>query len=183
MILAVDVDYRADGSAIAAGMWLRHWSSDAAERTVIRRIEQVLPYRTGFFFERELPCILDLLSDMATKPETIVIDGCVWLGPDRCAGLGAHLFEALDQAVPVVGVAKTRFKDTPPSTEIFRGGSSRPLFVTAAGMNEDIARAQVGSMHGRYRVPTMLRAVARACRENWRAAPGEKDNYVYSIAL
>lgn len=165
MILAVDVDYRTDGGAVAAGMLLENWSSDVAERTVIRRIAHVLPYRPGFFFERELPCILDLLSDMEATLETIIVDGYVWLGVDRRAGLGARLFKALDHAVPVVGVAKTRFNDTPPRTEIFRGGSSRPLFVTAVGMDEDIARTQVRSMHGRFRVPTMLSAVDRACRD------------------
>lgn len=165
MILAVDVDYRRDGSAVAAGLQLRNWSSDVAERTVIRRIEQALPYRPGSFFERELPCILGLLSDMTMKPGTIVIDGYAWLGPDRRAGLGAHLFKALDHAVPVVGVAKSRFNETPARTEIFRGSSSRPLFVTAVGMDEDVARAQVRSMHGRFRVPTMLSAVDRACRD------------------
>lgn len=164
MILAVDVDYREDG-AVAAGILFRDWPSDVAQQTFIRRIGQVSPYRPGFFFERELPCIQDLLSDMAAKPETVIVDGYVYLGADRRAGLGAHLFRALDEAIPVVGVAKTRFRDTPPRTDVFRGGSSRPLFVTAAGMDEDVAKDRVRAMHGPFRTPTMLFAVDRACRD------------------
>ena len=165
MILAVDVDYRLDGGAIAAGVLFRDWPSDVAQQTLIRRIGQVSPYRPGFFFERELPCILDLLSDMAVKPETVIVDGYVYLGAERRAGLGARLFEALGETVPVVGVAKTRFGDTPRRTEVFRGGSARPLFVTAAGMDEDVARDRVRSMHGPFRTPAMLSAVDRACRD------------------
>ncbi len=165
VILAIDIDYRQDGSAAAAGVLFDEWTSGSIVQTATRRIPQVLPYRPGKFFERELPCILEILSVLMLTPETIIIDGYVWLGSDRRPGLGAHLFQALAGAVPVVGVAKTRFADTPPECAVFRGSSARPLFVTAAGMDEEVARTLVRSMDGDNRMPAMLRAVDRLCRE------------------
>jgi len=167
-ILAVDVDYRPDGAAIAAGVAFADWRSDRVETTVLRRIDQVAPYRPGYFYQRELPCILALLSDLPIEPQTIVIDGHVWLGASRQAGLGAHLHAALNGAIPVVGVAKTRFRDTPAETEVLRGHSARPLYVTAAGVDEALARMAVRSMAGSGRMPTMLSAVDRACRSAFR---------------
>ncbi|MFY0538676.1 hypothetical protein [Nannocystis pusilla] len=41
-----------------------------------------------------------------------MIDGHVWLGPDR-PGLGVHLHRALGEAIPVVGVAKNPFRGRP----------------------------------------------------------------------
>lgn len=35
MILAVDVDYRTDGSTVAVGIKLQNWTSNVAEQTVI----------------------------------------------------------------------------------------------------------------------------------------------------
>jgi deoxyribonuclease V len=164
MHLAVDVDYRAQGGAVAAGVLFGDWASDIAEGTLVRHIAAVEPYRPGRFFERELPCILALLEDLPGRPETIVIDGYAVLGPDRRDGLGAHLFRALKGAIPVIGVAKTRFRDTPAEAEVRRPGSSRPLYVTSVGVAEAAARSCVRSMHGAHRIPTLLAAVDRACR-------------------
>ena len=62
---------------------------------------------TGEFYRRELPCLLAVLQNIP-KPDVIVIDGYVWLGSGH-SGLGAHLYDALNQTGAVVGVAKSRF--------------------------------------------------------------------------
>ena len=62
MLLAVDVDYRPDGSAVASGILFADWRSGTVEATFIRRIAAVQPYHPGRFFERELPCILAVLD-------------------------------------------------------------------------------------------------------------------------
>ena len=49
-----------------------------------------------------------------------MIDGYVMLG-DR-PGLGQHLFESFGGRIPVVGVAKSKHKDSP-VIEVLRGGS------------------------------------------------------------
>jgi deoxyribonuclease V len=164
MLLAVDVDYRADGSAVAAGVLFADWASGVIEDTLIRRVPSAQPYRPGHFFERELPCILAVLDDLPGRPEAILIDGHVVLGGARRDGLGAHLFKALNGAIPVIGVAKSRFRDTPVEAEIRRGNSIRPLYVTSLGISADVARHCVRSMHGEHRIPTVLGAVDRACR-------------------
>ncbi|MEM8974742.1 MAG: endonuclease V, partial [Pseudomonadota bacterium] len=95
MLLAVDVDYKNDSRAVAAGVVFRAWSSGTIEAVVHQDISAVRPYQPGRFFERELPCILALLETYSRPVETIIIDGYVYLGSDRRDGLGACLFDAL----------------------------------------------------------------------------------------
>lgn len=172
MILAVDVHYHSDSTATAAGVLFREWHSDTADQVVAHQIGQVAPYRPGYFFERELPCLLALISKLDTRPDLVIIDGYVWLGADHGPGLGAHLHAALRGAIPVIGIAKTRFHGTPPGTEVIRGLSARPLFVTAAGIDAETAKSLVRSMHGQFRMPTMLSEVDRACRLAMQASEG-----------
>lgn len=162
--LAVDVHYRDDGSALAAGILFANWETDAVARETAVTIPTVSAYVPGRFFERELPCILALVESLDTAPATIVIDGYVTLGPDERPGLGAHLFEALDRKIPVIGVAKNRFRDTPPSAELLRGRSARPLYVTSAGIAQEEAKRRVASMHGTGRIPSLLAAADRLSR-------------------
>ncbi|TDR87958.1 endonuclease V [Enterovirga rhinocerotis] len=164
MILAVDVDYGTAGGAVAAGLLFDDWGAARADRVIIRTLDEVGEYRPGRFFERELPCILAVLED-AEAPELIIVDGYAWLGAERKPGLGARLHGLV--GLPVIGVAKTPFAGTPADAAVLRGRSSKPLFVTAAGMDETLARARVAAMHGPHRVPTLLRAVDRACRTGW----------------
>lgn len=165
MHLAMDVDYREDGGALAAGALFPDWGAAQAERFVIRRLERVAPYRPGRFFERELPCLLAVLEASPCLPETILIDGYVTLGAEKRDGLGAHLFAALNGEIPVIGIAKTRFHEAPADTEVLRGTSLKPLYVTSLGLAPEAARATVRAMHGAHRIPTILAAVDRACRE------------------
>lgn len=165
MHLAVDVDYRDDGSAAVAGILFSDWRSAAIDDTVAVRVAAVRPYVPGRFFERELPCILALLDTLGSRPQTVVIDGHVTLDGAGRPGLGAHLFAALGGASAVIGVAKSRFRDTPAEAEVLRGRSRQPLYVTSAGIDAPEARALVRSMHGPHRVPTILAAADRACRK------------------
>ena len=79
-------------------------------------------------------------------------------------GLGAHLYEALNREVPVIGVAKTAYVTTGPLWPVLRGKSLRPLFVGAAGMDAATAAEHIRRMHGASRTPTMLNRVDRLCR-------------------
>ncbi len=112
-------------------------------------------YQPGRFFERELPYLADALARFVSA-EIVIVDGYVWLAPGR-AGLGAHL-HALDPARPVIGVAKTAFAGAD-AIEVVRGASTRPLYVTAAGMDPRGAAAHVRAMHGEFRIPTLLARV------------------------
>lgn len=159
MNLAVDVHYPSEGQAVAAGVAFADWASAKIENAEVVHLENIQPYRSGNFYERELPCILALLERFERHPATIIIDGYVTLGPDNRDGLGAHLFRALDGKVPVIGVAKSRFEGTPVECDLLRGTSERPLYVTSCGILLEEAKRLISSMHGEHRLPTLLSAV------------------------
>jgi len=163
-ILAVDVDYRRD-KAVAAGVLFQMWNAAAPLQEITVHCQVAEAYMPGIFYRRELPCILKLLQQLATDVDVIVIDGFVYLGEEHKPGLGSYLYESLNRQVAVVGVAKSAFKNTPASTALRRGGSQRPLYVTAIGIAEDVARQGIRHMHGKGRLPTMLKWADRMCRE------------------
>lgn len=160
-IAALDVDYRAD-AAVAACVLFETWSSEHVLKGYTVSAPAAAGYTPGAFYARELPCLLAALGRCPERPEVVIVDGHVWLGRER-PGLGAHLHAALGGTTPVVGVAKNPFRGAP-AHEVLRGGSRRPLFVTAIGIDAAEAAAQVAAMHGAHRVPTLLRMVDQLCR-------------------
>ena len=82
-------------------------------------------------------------------------DGYADLDPGGRPGLGAHVHAEF--GIPVIGVAKSRFRTATHAVPVLRGSSVRPLFVTAAGMPAAEAADLVQSMAGRYRLPDALR--------------------------
>lgn len=164
MILAVDVHYL-DTGAVVAGVLFDHWARCEGNHEVTARIRSVEPYQPGQFYKRELPCILAILEKLPLQPTTIVVDGYVYLGSEKRPGLGYHLFEALDAAVAVIGVAKNRFEGTLDEAELIRGNSQRPLYVTAVGIDQTQAKQRIATMCGRHRIPTLLKRVDQLCRD------------------
>ena len=163
MILVMDVDYRKD-KAVVAGIVLHDWQDEVPIKEISTDCELVHDYVPGEFYRRELPCLLKLLEQVELELNTIVIDGYVYLGKERTPGLGHYLYNSLDNQIAVIGVAKTAFKETPTSAEIKRGTSQRPLYVTAAGMDEARAKRCIRAMHGHDRIPTLLKYVDHLCR-------------------
>ena len=45
-----------------------------------------------------------------------------------------------------------------------RGKSQTPLFITAAGIDVHTAASFIQSMHGKFRIPTLLKQVDQLCR-------------------
>jgi deoxyribonuclease V len=158
---AVDVYYPAAGGATAALVV-------AADAALARIVEEhtvhsagVEPYRPGAFYERELPPLRAVVT--RTGPlGLLIVDGYVTLDPAGRPGLGHHVHEAL--GVPVVGVAKTAFRSAAHAVEVYRGGSRRPLFVTAAGVAPADAADLVQAMAGPHRMPDALKRVDRLSR-------------------
>jgi deoxyribonuclease V len=161
--LAIDARYY-KGRALVAGVLFPAWDTQDITRTLIKDIGNVKPYEPGKFYKRELPCILSLLGDITEPLSTIIIDGFVWLGPEKEPGLGMHLYDHLNRSVPVIGAAKTPFRDTPAACEVYRGKALRPLYITSAGISLIDAKRHVASMHGPYRIPTLLKKVDRLSR-------------------
>ncbi len=165
MLACVDVDYR-DDRALAACVLFRDWTDAAPAGEVVRLIEHVEPYVPGEFYKRELPCLLSVLAAVAEPLDAVIVDGYVWLKDEQAPGLGAHLFEALERKVPVIGVAKTRFLSALAARPVKRGDSERPLYVTAVGIDVEEATQRVQQMHGVYRLPTLLKRVDHLCRNS-----------------
>lgn len=125
-------------------------------------IESIEPYVAGEFYRRELPCLLAALEDINTSVDGIIVDSYVDL-PNRKPGMGRYLYGALDQTVPVIGVAKTEFSGTD-ALPLLRGESEKPLFITAVGIEPQMALEMIRQMHGNYRFPTLLRYVDQLAR-------------------
>jgi len=155
MIAITDVHYRSQ-SATAARLLARAWTDDAAVSERTATVAAAGDYEPGAFYRRELPALLAVLGAAPADEgiDVIVVDGYAWLGPER-PGLGVHLWRALGEAIPIVGVAKSRFAGAA-AIEVARGDSARPLYVTAAGLDAAVAAAHVASMHGAHRLPTLL---------------------------
>jgi len=162
MIACLDVDYRG-AAAYAAGLAFHNWSDASPAMEKVIPVVGVHPYQPGQFFRRELPCLLVVLRELPSV-SVVVVDGYVWLDGVSVAGLGAHLYQALAGKVAVIGVAKTRFAGARAAAEVFRGRSTRPLFITAAGMCAERAAEHVRSMHGPDRIPTLLKRADALCR-------------------
>ncbi len=156
-IAALDVGYRTTG-ALGAGVLFKGWEADRTMAEATVETAAVADYVPGEFYLRELPILLSVISQLPQVPNHIVIDGYVWLNEER-PGLGGHLWAALDERPVVVGVAKNPFRGASPCAEVRRGNSTRPLFVTSAGIPLAEACHHVATMHGPHRIPTILRRV------------------------
>ncbi|HEY6278558.1 MAG TPA: endonuclease V [Streptosporangiaceae bacterium] len=152
---ATDVHYLPSGGAravavVAADAAFCHLLADRIEL-----VAEVRPYVPGQFYLRELPplhAVLDGLEGL----RLLIIDGYADLDPAGRPGLGAYA--QAEFGVPVVGVAKTAFRTAIHAVPVIRGErSTRPLFVTAAGMPCQDAADLVRGMAGRYRLPDALR--------------------------
>ena len=163
MIACLDVKY-GDSGARAACVVIAGWQDSQPAAEYVAKIHDFQDYKPGEFFRRELPCIHAVLEKLTAAPTCIVVDGYVWLDGDNRPGLGAHLYESLDRRVPIIGVAKNPFKETVYASELRRGSSARPLYITAVGLPMAQAVVNIGAMHGPHRIPTILKRVDQLSR-------------------
>jgi deoxyribonuclease V len=127
-------------------------------------VDEVLPYQPGAFYRRELPPLLAMLAAQ-DELRLVVVDGYADLDPQGRPGLGAHLHAEL--GIPVIGVAKSAFRTATHAIPVLRGSSSRPLFVTAAGLAREFAADVVLHMAGSYRVPDAMRRADALARTSF----------------
>jgi deoxyribonuclease V len=164
MIACFDVQYEGD-VANAAAILFEDWRSETIVDQLVVQCTDIEPYQPGSFYQRELKP-LRAVSKLITCPiDCYVIDAYCHLSADRAPGLGAYFHELLADDSIVVGVAKNRFRDTNHAAEVLRGESERPLFVTSIGVDYIRTANDVQSMAGPHRIPTMLKAVDRLCRD------------------
>jgi len=165
MIACVDTHYF-DDHATTGVVLFDSWTDAQPVKTFRDQLAGVsAQYVPGEFYKRELPCIIAAIESQLEHIETIVIDGYVHLGIDQ-PGLGLKLFQELDERKTIVGVAKKAFHSASQAIAVTRGKSQMPLFVTAAGISADEAADKIRSMHGPYRIPTLLKLADAISRES-----------------
>jgi len=109
MILAFDT-YYFDNKAKTVALQFGSWDDAESINVYTEILEGIAGYEPGAFYKRELPCILSLLQQIdLNQVACIIVDGFVYLDDDKKSGLGAHLYEAIGQKIPIIGVAKTNF--------------------------------------------------------------------------
>lgn len=159
----LDVHYEADDANACAVVF----ASGPPERIIAeycQAITQAEEYVPGEFYKRELPSLLAVFGQIREQIDLILIDGYVWLGNGR-KGLGWYLFEELSGKIPVIGVAKSYFAGASGYATVYRGTSSKPLYVTSIGMDLDTAALLISSMGGSHRIPHILKRVDQLTRE------------------
>jgi deoxyribonuclease V len=158
---AVDVQYLDDGGARAAAVLAddRAFATIVAEH--VAHLPTVAAYQPGAFYVRELPAIEAVLA-LAPPVGLVIVDGYVDLAPDGRPGLGAHVHDLVK--APVIGVAKTAFRPATHAVPVLRGTSTRPLYVTAAGLSTVEAVRLVRAMAGPHRLPAALKRVDALAR-------------------
>ena len=159
--MAVDVQYLHGGAARAAAVAAGERGFSRVTRTRTAMVLAGAPYKPGQFYLRELPPLRAVIPSGADLA-LIVIDGYVDLDPGGRPGLGAYVHAEF--GAPVIGVAKTRFRTATHAAQVFRGQSSRPLYVTAAGMAVAEAACAVSEMAGQFRLPDALKLADRLAR-------------------
>lgn len=159
-IVCLDVDYR-DDHAQTGWVLFQDWTDAAPLREGRVRSEGVVAYEPGEFYRRELPALLRTLESLVEPVDGVLVDGFCWLGLHR-PGLGWHLHQALAERCWVIGVAKRPFHGEP-GLPVSRAGS-KPLWVTACGMDQQRAADCILSMHGPFRLPTLIKRTDQLSR-------------------
>jgi len=165
MYACFDVDYR-ENRARSACVVFDEWTDEVERARYSVELDVPAPYTPGALFERELPCLLAVLETVSERAQLrgLIVDGYAWLDSAQTrAGLGAHLWSALECSLPVIGVAKNPFADAG-AIELLRGQSAKPLYVTGAGIATSDAADRIAKMAGEFRIPTLLRHVDQLSR-------------------
>jgi deoxyribonuclease V len=171
MKLAMAVHHVGAGAVVAA-VAFDDWDAPEALRTYTHQVPQIEKASRGELDLRDLPGLLQLLQVHGLQPELIVIDGFVHLDAQDTPGLGRHLHHALEGRCAVIGAAKTGLPGMPAQFELAREEEARPLVVTCIGIDLGAAKARLRAMHGKRRVPTLLKLVARIAKAAAPTAPG-----------
>jgi deoxyribonuclease V len=101
---------------------------------------QALPCGPGQFYRPELPPLRAVLDDLSGLG-LLVVDGYADLDPSSRPGLGAQAHAEF--GIPVIGVAKSRFRTQPTRCRSCADPRCTPPFVTAAGMPRADAAASI----------------------------------------
>jgi deoxyribonuclease V len=166
LILAFDT-YYINNAAKTVCIAFESWGNEDAYTIHTETTHDIADYEPGAFYKRELPCIISLLKTVnITNIEAIIVDGFVFLDDNEKLGLGGHLYKALHAHIPIIGVAKTNFAAIEKNKcALLRGNSSKPLYITAVGIDIETAAEHIKNMKGEHRMPTILKKLDTLTKE------------------
>jgi deoxyribonuclease V len=160
------MDYQIDGDAARVGaVAFDDWSAGEGTKNYALDVAHVEKAAKGELDLRALPWLIRLLEANRLQPEAIVLEGFVHLDAQDTPALGRRLHDTLGGRTAVIGVSRSPFKgDTPDQFCVFREEETPPLVVTCAGIDLGAAKARIRVMHGRKRVPTLMKLAARIAK-------------------
>lgn len=172
--IAIDSFYYNDTDCYSVGVIFENWKDDHALDIITSHVSNYEHYMPGQFYKKELPGILSILKQVDLNEfDTVIVDGYVWLHDKSNKikpGLGAKLYEELFKEyshITVVGVGKTLYgKPCNTYSEVFRGYSKTPLYITCSDISKTEKMAtQVKKMYGRYKLPKLLKVLDNKTKE------------------
>ena len=163
MKLVMDVHLLGETARVAA-VAFDDWAGFEGTKNYVLNVDHVQKPVKGELDLRALPWLVQLLDANRLQPEVIVFDGLVHLDAQETPGLGRRLHDTLGGRTAVIGVSRSGFKDAPAQFEVYREEETGPLIVTCAGIDLGAAKARVRMMHGRKRVPTLMKLAARLAK-------------------
>lgn len=104
-VAGVDVGFEQDGKFTRAAVSVLSFPKLETQETIIARRPTSFPYVPGLLSFREVPAILEALSQLKTTPDLLMCDGQGMAHPRR-VGLACHLGLLCD--LPSIGVGKSR---------------------------------------------------------------------------
>ncbi len=168
MILAFDTYYFED-KAKTVCIAFESWANESNFKIYDEILGGIEEYTSGEFYKRELSCILSLLEKIKVEIahiELIIVDSFVYLDDEGKFGLGGYLYKALDEKVPIIGVAKTNFATIDNlKKSLLRGDSQKPLYITSIGIDLEKATELIQNMEGKFRNPTILKHLDTLTKE------------------
>lgn len=164
MKLALDVQYHADVAA-AVAVAFDEWNAPEASRTFMSRVAHAQRPARGETDLRAVPCVVQLLREHGLEPDVIVMSGSVHLDAADTPGLGRILYDVLGGRTAIIGVSSRSMPGMPAQFDVFREEEAPPVVVTCVGIDLGAAKARVRSMHGKRRMPTLLKLAGRLARE------------------
>ena len=162
-ILAININFQENQDTVAGVLFTR-WNSGRAESVLSVKVENTESFIGGEIFGRELKVVNALLSQCKSKLDYIVLDGLVFSDGHSEAGLGKYIYDQLEEKVVVIGVSNKLVKGLPEECGLCRGDSGTPLYVTAVSVGLSQAKELITSMHGKFRMPTLLKLAEKKSR-------------------
>lgn len=155
MIVVIDVDY-GEKEAYVAGVFAEEVHSAESCGFLRLKVKNYGDYESGQFYKRELPCVKAILEKVNPRIlDFIIVDGYADFGTERVS-LGQAVYGAY--GIPTIGIAKKACQYCVLlDTEVFRGSSRSPLFVTSYGITQEEAKSIVREMSGKNRLPYLVK--------------------------